>query len=148
MSRTISARRHSAKPLPPFEADCAALRAARHLSRRYNLLPATARRIVEAADIAMSNRYMSRDVSSIEPSTDVDNVIDFPIKSSITYAVRQADGRDHLGPASGRHLARGHAAVPASGRGAVAMSARFALHGADGSMPILELAGRIEKPRG
>jgi hypothetical protein len=27
---------------------------------------------------------LSRDVSSIEPSTDVDNVIDFPIKSSIT----------------------------------------------------------------
>jgi hypothetical protein len=45
-------RRHSAKPLPVFEADRAALRAARHLSRRYNLLSATARMIVEAADIA------------------------------------------------------------------------------------------------
>jgi hypothetical protein len=53
MPRTICARRLPFKPLPLFEADRAALRAARHLSRRYNLLPATARMIVEAADIAM-----------------------------------------------------------------------------------------------
>jgi hypothetical protein len=53
MPRTISARRHPAKPLPLFEADRAALRAARHLSRRYNLLPATARAVAEAAGFAM-----------------------------------------------------------------------------------------------
>jgi hypothetical protein len=53
MPRTISGHRHSAKPLPLFEADRAALRAARHLARRYRLPPSTARMIVEAADIAM-----------------------------------------------------------------------------------------------
>jgi hypothetical protein len=53
MTRTITGRRHVAKPLPLFEADRAALRAARHFGRRYNLLPATARMVVEAADIAM-----------------------------------------------------------------------------------------------
>jgi hypothetical protein len=52
MPRTISGRRHSIKPLPLFEADRAADRAARHLARRYSLLPATARMIVEAAGIA------------------------------------------------------------------------------------------------
>jgi hypothetical protein len=29
----------------------------------------------------MNNRYLPRAVSSVTPSTDVDNVIDFPIKS-------------------------------------------------------------------
>jgi hypothetical protein len=53
MPRTISSRRLPLKPLPLFEADRAALRAARHFGRRYNLLLATARMVVEAADIAM-----------------------------------------------------------------------------------------------
>jgi hypothetical protein len=53
MPRTVSARRHSAKPLPLFEADRASTRAARHLSRRYSLPPATARAAAEAAGFAM-----------------------------------------------------------------------------------------------
>ena len=53
MPRTISSRRHSAKPLPLFEADRAAVRAARHLARRHSLPPATARAVAEAAGFAM-----------------------------------------------------------------------------------------------
>jgi hypothetical protein len=32
----------------------------------------------------MNNRYLSRAVSSITPSTDIDNVLNFPIKSTNT----------------------------------------------------------------
>jgi hypothetical protein len=32
----------------------------------------------------MNNRYLPRDISSITPSPDVDNVIDFTIKSTAT----------------------------------------------------------------
>jgi len=52
MPRTISARRHSIKPSLLVEADRAAMRAARHLERRYRLTPATARAVAEAANLA------------------------------------------------------------------------------------------------
>jgi hypothetical protein len=51
--RQYSARRHSAKPLPLFEADRDSVRAARHLARRYNQPISTARAVAEAAGFAM-----------------------------------------------------------------------------------------------
>jgi hypothetical protein len=59
MTRTLlGRRRHVAKP--QLEADLAAQRAARHLTRRFNLLPSTALAVAEAANLGAANPRETR----------------------------------------------------------------------------------------
>jgi hypothetical protein len=92
----------------------------------------------------MDTRYL-RDISSIALSTDVDNVIAFPGVEQAGEPVRHTHRAAHSRTAPPRRVGGGCSARPAAGGyWAAAMSSRFALHRADGTLHLLELGGRCE----
>jgi hypothetical protein len=87
----------------------------------------------------MNNRRLLRDISSITPSIDVDNVIDFPTKSSITSPYDKLTVETVLAQYRAGALPEAVLLYLLAGTdGSMQI-------GTDGSLQILELSGRVEE---